>query len=275
MKRIFTLILPLLFTLLISVSPVFAHVLLTDGSIGATLHIDPEDDPIVGQPSNFYFEFKDKQNLFDPNNCDCRITITSNGQKIYDQELFNSSVQTSDLNSPVFTYTFPEKNIYLIKITGTPKTPNAFTPFNLEHSLRIDREASAKPQTQNSLLSDPHFFHYIAAALAVLAFTVILFLDRRNRGKNPPKTGKKILSLILALALVVPILYTSTHFNHDHKLIGNHDHPCCFVSSQETANAQAVTTSTISYLSKNNQNFASPDLVSPKAFFTRAPPPLS
>lgn len=41
-----------------------AHVLKTDGSIGAVVHIDPDDDPIIGKSANFFLEFKDTKNKF-------------------------------------------------------------------------------------------------------------------------------------------------------------------------------------------------------------------
>ena len=58
-----------------------AHILKTDGSIGAVLHIDPDDDPIARQSSYFFFEFKDKQNIFKLENCDCKITIFEQGKQ--------------------------------------------------------------------------------------------------------------------------------------------------------------------------------------------------
>lgn len=36
-----------------------AHVLQTDGSIGAVLHVDPDDNPIIGEKATFFFDLKD------------------------------------------------------------------------------------------------------------------------------------------------------------------------------------------------------------------------
>ncbi len=33
----------------------FAHILSTDGRIGAVMHIDPDDNPIAGQPTKVLF----------------------------------------------------------------------------------------------------------------------------------------------------------------------------------------------------------------------------
>ncbi len=41
-------------------SPAAAHILASDQVIGAVLHIDPNDNPIVNKVSGFFLEFKDK-----------------------------------------------------------------------------------------------------------------------------------------------------------------------------------------------------------------------
>lgn len=251
-KIVSSLIFSLILFLLVNF-PVSAHVLLTSGSIGTTVHIDPEDDPIVGQPSNFYFEFKDKQNRFQPANCECKINITKDGTEIYSQDLFSSSPTSNSLTSPVFQFTFPEKNIYSIKITGAPKTPGAFDPFELNHTIRVSRQ-SGNSQTSTTSSFEPHFSHYLAVGLAILVFTTILLLDRRSRNKKSTKKSAKIISLILGISLLAPIIYASTHFTQDHLLIGDHhQHPCCFVTSSEVADTNTVNINTSSFTLTNSE----------------------
>ena len=233
-KLILTLVISLItfFSLAQSVS---AHVLLTSGSIGTTLHISPDDDPAVGTPANFYFEFKDKENKFNPSDCICKIQILKNDTELHTEDLFTTSL-TNDINAPAFQFTFPEKNVYTIKIKGTPKTPESFQDFEINHTLRITREQSSnQPTTANS--SGIHFFHYLTAAIAVVVFAIILFLDRRGRNKKTPKKPQKIIALILGFSLLTPLIYASVHFSSDHLMIGSHEnHPCCLVTSPETAN---------------------------------------
>ncbi len=251
--------------------PVSAHVLLTSGSIGTTLHVAPDDDPPVGSPANFYFEFKDKENKFNPADCICKITILKNGIELHTEDLFTTSL-TNDINAPAFQFTFPEKNVYTIKITGTPKTPESFQSFEINHTLRITREQNSNQSTNNNP-SDIHFFHYLTAFIAVVVFAIILFLDRRGRNKKLPKKPQKIIALILGFSLLTPLIYASVHFSSDHLMIGNHaDHPCCFIASSETTNSDATIISQNIYSTFNNLLPSQTKIEFLFIFASRAPP---
>lgn len=253
-------------------TPVSAHVLLTSGTIGATVHIEPEDDPYVGKPSNFYFEFKDKQNKFKPTDCECKISITKDGTEIYSYDLF-SNTSANDINSPVFQFTFPEKAVYNLKITGTPKSANSFNPFEINHTVRVSREATNNSTTDSNTNnnSSPHFFHYLAAALALIVFTVILILDRKGKGKK--NKIKKTLTALIGISLLTPIIYASSHFSQDHLLIADHQpHPCCFVASPQTPAIKTITLSQYYTPILQEEKFTQPEHQTPKSISTRAPP---
>src|SRR5258708_4729715 len=94
--------------ILISPISVDAHILKTDSTIGAVVHIDPDDDPIISEPAYFYFEFKDTQNKFDLKNCNCKVSIKENEKVIYNTKL-ESSAGSSTGTSATFNYIFPEK----------------------------------------------------------------------------------------------------------------------------------------------------------------------
>ncbi len=116
----------ILFFIVCTVSPLLAqaHVLEVDNSIGAVLHIDPEDDPLTRQVSKMYFELKDKTGKFKVAECDCELSI-KNSLK---QELERVSKPDIHPNSTVLTYSyvFPVKGIYTLEIVGKPLVPNAF-----------------------------------------------------------------------------------------------------------------------------------------------------
>ncbi len=159
---------------------VFAHILQTDGTIGAVLHIDPEDDPIVGKPATFYFEFKDKIGRFIPDKCDCTVSIINSGKSIYTQSLFQSNT-SPDLSNASFSYTFPKKGVYILRITGKPYTPNAFQTFSLSYDLRISREETNLLQGKSGInwFSD-HLNHVIVFGVASF-FCILFFINRRNK----------------------------------------------------------------------------------------------
>ena len=120
-----------------------AHVLKTDGSVGAVIHVSPEDDPIAGESTDFYFEFKDKTGKFTPENCDCNGSILQGGKEVYSAPLFQNSTNPS-LENASFSYTFPEKNIYKVRVSGKPITTGVFESFTLEWDIRVARVSKPK-----------------------------------------------------------------------------------------------------------------------------------
>ncbi len=155
------------------VIPTYAHLLKTDGSIGAVLHIDPDDDPVAGQQAGFFFEFKDKQNKFTPRNCDCTFSITEDGKEIFSQALFANNANPSLDNASLF-FTFPERNVYQVKVSGKPNSPNAFQAFTLVYDIRVAKgtnQSSSPIQSagSNNWLSI-HFAHLIAAIIIAVFF---------------------------------------------------------------------------------------------------------
>lgn len=160
----------------------FAHVLLTDGSIGAVLHIDPDDDPIALQQSSFFFDFKDKTGKFDPTQCDCQFVLFENGKQIYSQSLFASNTSPSLTNASVF-YTFPKRDVYTLKIIGKPLTQSSFTPFTLSYDIRVSRIGTTSSAPTDFISA--HVIHLVGVGLIALfvIFAIIkqTFAERKNK----------------------------------------------------------------------------------------------
>ncbi len=157
----------------------FAHILVSDKNIGAVLHIDPEDDPIIGQPTNFFFEFKDKEHKFTPANCDCTVFILEAGKIIATQPLFQNNT-SSQLTTATLTYTFPQKDVYTIRVIGKPAYQNAFQPFTLEYAVRVTRENVSSPvNAKQDFLS--HVIHYAPIEIGAVIILLIVIQTRRKQ----------------------------------------------------------------------------------------------
>jgi hypothetical protein len=172
------------------VPSVLAHVLQTDGSIGAVLHLEPEDDPIIGQPAQFFFEFKDKDHKFSPKECECFVFVLQDGKEIYRQPLFDPvTLDTS------FSYTFVQKGVYTIKVVGKPIVAHAFQPFSLTYDRRVTRESpdSVDPTTTASSLKDPRnwFLQHIVYVLGGGILLLLLFLMVLRTYLNKKKTVRR------------------------------------------------------------------------------------
>lgn len=237
-----------LFLFFIFVSPAAAHILKTDGSIGAVIHVTPDDDPIVGEPADFFFEIKDKDKKFRPEACDCRVTIAKNGSEIFSRSLFETTNQ-ANLNTPVFQYTFPERALYTISLAGQPKVANAFQPFAIQYDIRAERvsdTASAAPSAQAGETKSNHWVHYIAIAFIALVFFVLLFIDRlRARARRTPRNNRTTFRSMLILFAVSIILSHAVAANAlviTHRAEG-HDvsqHSCCMPQALDAPESVVV-----------------------------------
>jgi hypothetical protein len=174
MKRILITILFLL--ILIPFYGVYAHELESENTIGAVLHVDPEDDPIIGQESTFFFEVKDTTGRFKGELCDCTATISRQGKVVHTVKLFAEG--SSDLTTPVFSYVFPEKDTYTVSLFGKPKEEGAFDAFTLSYDLRVERVPPAMPKVEEPTTTE--YMPYIALGVGAIVF-LLIFLARRKR----------------------------------------------------------------------------------------------
>ncbi len=151
--------------LLGNVKLAYAHVLQTDGSIGAVMHTDPDDDPIAGKQTGIFFAFKDKKGKFIPKNCDCKFSIIENDKTIYFQPLFQNNPSPSLDNASVI-FIFPKKDKYVIQVTGKSNTPNSFQPFKLVYEVRVEKEGKNNIVPKQSNVNAPMLLSIIAISLA-------------------------------------------------------------------------------------------------------------
>lgn len=133
MKRIILLSNIIVLILTFTTQPAVAHILKTDGTIGAILHMFPDDNPKSGISTTYELAFKDTDDQFTLSNCDCSAEIQSNGKTI--------ELQTLDTVYPLTsqnTYTFPEPNVYTLIVTGQPKKEKMFQSFTLYYDIRVE-----------------------------------------------------------------------------------------------------------------------------------------
>jgi hypothetical protein len=169
MKKIIVITFSLVCLLLVP-TQASAHFLATDKNIGAVLHVDPNDEPIAGSQASFFFEFKDKENKFDPQSCDCTFLIKENGNEIYSQPLFQNNDKPSLTNASVF-YTFPQRDVYQIQVIGKPNIAGEFQPFTLSWDFRVDQQANPQDQTNAN-----SFFTKFLRYLVIFGVAIIILV---------------------------------------------------------------------------------------------------
>jgi hypothetical protein len=169
MKKVTALLL-ILFSVTCHLSPPtsLAHFVKSDAGIGAILHVDPGDDPVAGERSNIILEFKDTNNIFNLDNCVCKINVSRGNEEILSQNI--GPVAPHQQLSSVTPITFPAKDIYILKITGSSKD-NSYEDFELNYDIRVakdDLQSTSGVENKNWLSG--HIIHF--AGFLILAFLV-------------------------------------------------------------------------------------------------------
>jgi hypothetical protein len=123
------------------VSSVSAHVVKVDGSIGITVHIDPDDAPIANKENTIFVTIKDADKKFDEKNpigCDCKLEIVRNGKIVSTLPITTGSAYNS------LRHTFPSNGTYQIRVTGSPNGKGGqFQPFDAVFEYYVKSSGSA------------------------------------------------------------------------------------------------------------------------------------
>jgi hypothetical protein len=160
---------------------VYAHTLKIDGSIGVVMHVEPDEDPIVGRKSNFEFEFKDKNNKFKSTDCDCSVSILQNGKVLYNQQLFQNNTDPN-LSNATASYYFAEQGKYIVRVSGQSHTDQSFPPFSIDYELRVSRTISAPEQSkENSNWFSAHAHQLIGGVIGFCILGFIIFKSSQNK----------------------------------------------------------------------------------------------
>lgn len=148
---------------------VFAHTLDTNNGVGAVMHIEPDDDPIALAKSIFFLEFKDESGKFSFIGCNCEASIYAQGKKIFSQPLNRFNEMTAS-----FAFTFPEMNVYQLRIEGSPKEKGQFNSFSLSYDIRVARTAKNLPLNIKNDWLGSHVIHIAAILTVFLVIATIL-----------------------------------------------------------------------------------------------------
>ncbi|MEO8065584.1 MAG: hypothetical protein ABI643_01865 [Candidatus Doudnabacteria bacterium] len=157
-----------------------AHLYETDGSVTVLLHSNPDDDPIVGAAAALFFQIDDTANRFDQAQCDCSVEISKQGKKLFSSSLLR--IGGASIYAYTVPFTFPEKAVYSIVVTGKPKESELFQDFQVKYDLRVDRDQGqeATPATNSTSGRSAKLIAIIAVGFVVLAGLVIFFKSKRK-----------------------------------------------------------------------------------------------
>ena len=154
--------------------PIHAHNLQIDGTIGGTLHVDPDDDPFAQQISTLYLYFKDETNKFTLTKCSCTAHILENGKELF---LTPLTAGTDPLTA-IFTYTFPKMDVYTLEVEGKPINPESFQLFKLTYIIRVDRIGSVPSKTTTSSPFSTYMGYLLIAGIVIIFLGAYFFYSK-------------------------------------------------------------------------------------------------
>lgn len=134
-------------------SPAWGHQVEVAADVGATLHVEPNDIPQAGAPTDIWFALTATGGTIIPlENCDCAVTVYDQaGAAIVTPTLSPTTAEGYE-NIPGATLTFPTVGAYELVLSGqpSPTAAGAFTPFELRFEVTVAGTAAPPPLTPAS-----------------------------------------------------------------------------------------------------------------------------
>ncbi|MEO1094657.1 MAG: hypothetical protein AAFX01_07125 [Cyanobacteria bacterium J06638_28] len=124
--------------------PAVAHQVQVAEDVGATLHIEPDDIPKAGTPTEVWIALTQPGGIVIPlETCDCSLTLVdADDAAIAMPELVPVSAE-GYAGIPGATVTFPTVGAYELVLTGSPTAGAEFTPFDLRFDVTVAAQANA------------------------------------------------------------------------------------------------------------------------------------
>ncbi|MBE9004429.1 hypothetical protein IQ259_05135 [Fortiea sp. LEGE XX443] len=134
-----------------TIHPVLAHKVQVSADVGATLHLEPNDNPRSGEPTQTWFALTRKGGQVIPlAQCNCQLTVYAEPHTPGEPALLEPSLQPVTAERfqgiPGAEITFPKPGIYQLQLNGKPAKGSSFKPFKLAFEVTV---AAGSVNTQN------------------------------------------------------------------------------------------------------------------------------
>ncbi|MBE9180069.1 hypothetical protein IQ268_15975 [Oculatella sp. LEGE 06141] len=117
--------------------PLIAHQnqMVSADSIGATIHVDPNDIPLAGEASQTWFMLAQKDgSMIALENCDCQVMAYDSNNEPLAHHLPLSTISVQGHEAIGTTITFPTPGSYTVVLSGESKD-GSFSPFRIEFPI--------------------------------------------------------------------------------------------------------------------------------------------
>ena len=122
-------------------APVIAHNVEISNEVAATFHIEPNHNPVAGEPTTAWFALTRRGGSSIPlSECNCSLNVyavprAEDAEPVLKPELTPINVEKYR-EIPGAEIIFPSAGAYELEISGTAKD-NSFTPFNLTYTVNV------------------------------------------------------------------------------------------------------------------------------------------
>ncbi|WP_232224282.1 hypothetical protein [Mastigocladopsis repens] len=144
----------LLVTYLTTAYPVYGHKITTAADVGATLHIEPNDNPRAGESAKTWFALARKGGKVIPlAQCNCQLAVYAEPHSPGEPPLLEPSLQPITAERyqgiPGTEITFPRPGAYQLQLSGKPKDGKNFQPFELKFPVTVAAGSVATENIEN------------------------------------------------------------------------------------------------------------------------------
>ncbi|MDB9371884.1 FixH family protein [Nodularia sphaerocarpa] len=183
---------------IITAHPSSAHQVQISEDVGATIHIEPNDNPRAGEVSQVWFALTRKGGKVIPlAECDCELVIYAEPHTPGEPALIEPSLEPVAAERfqgiPGAEITFPKPGRYQLQLTGKPASESSFKPFEFKFEVTVATRTARKSENvpdvnNNAPTQDMNFRSGLTITLLVLAMLVALgivfFIVRMKKGQE-------------------------------------------------------------------------------------------
>ncbi|OYE00686.1 hypothetical protein CDG79_33785 [Nostoc sp. 'Peltigera membranacea cyanobiont' 232] len=170
--------------------PASAHKVEVAGDVGGTIHIEPNDNPRAGEPSQTWFALTRRGGKVIPlAQCNCRLAVYAEPYAAGEPPLLEPQLEAVAAERyqgiPGAEITFPKPGIYELQLNGKPVSGARFKPFQFKFEVTVAGGSTQNPQNQqdvngNLVEGESQKLPIWAIALPIFGFIGILVFVLRS-----------------------------------------------------------------------------------------------
>ncbi|MEH1935717.1 MAG: hypothetical protein V7L14_18870 [Nostoc sp.] len=174
--------------------PVAAHQVEVAADVGATLHIEPNDNPSAGEPSQAWFALTRRGGKVIPlSQCNCRLAVYAKPYAAGEPPLLEPALEPVAAERyqgvPGAEVVFPKPGIYELQLNGKPVSGARFKPFKFKFEVTVaggstDGTRNLRDVNGDLVEGESQKLPLWAIALPILGFIGILVVVLQSMRRN-------------------------------------------------------------------------------------------